>query len=295
MGFQPNILNIQKIKDAFFKYHFIIFLLSGFISLLLSRVNFPIQNSEWLSSLFFEIGINLIPLGIITWILDYIQQNIQQDLFIESMKSSIDKLNADNIEYLKNNLPIIISQIEEKKEDVEVTYGLENLYGVGTKNIINANRDLYIFEKTPSLLLGLKPYKNKMKYRWEEEYVNKLDEWINGMVQDDYKNCIYLFHLSNTKNEIINNDLSDVFKRNVIKYKKLENDTGGRFRFNPIETDILGPIVIGDTTVGLWIRGKDDGVCITFTNKNLAQKFKQILVQAVKKYMNDVEIIDAIL
>ena len=78
------------------------------------------------------------------------------------------------------------------------------MYDLGTEIIKLAKRRLYLFQKTPSLLLGPRPYgqPREMAIRYEKEFIEALESWIDTNCSRQDCEFYYLFSAKETCEEI---------------------------------------------------------------------------------------------
>ncbi len=163
----------------------------------------------------------------------------------------------------------------------------KDLYKLATQIISSAKRRVYIFQRTPSLLLGPRPYHDKYKVSYEEEFLSTLEDWIERAKDDHKKDLMYLFSPQATEKEIGNNEvLKKRVKNNMSRLKDIEEKSGYRIRFSCPRFDFSGPIAIGDDRFSLWITGDDDAVFLSFQNKRLTDELVNVFEQFGSKILS---------
>jgi len=144
------------------------------------------------------------------------------------------------------------------------TMARNELYELGISIIRYAQRRLYLFQRTPSLILGARPYlaEDSKKYAYEKEFVDALETWIEDNYKLNDKEFLYLFSAEATKKEIEEEQLSgDInhlayikyIKKNAQKLKEREVESGSRFRIRTLDVPISGPLIVGDDRYAIWV------------------------------------------
>lgn len=182
------------------------------------------------------------------------------------------------------------------------TMARDEMYELGTSIIQYAQRRLYLFQRTPSLILGARDYlvDDSMKYVYEKKFADVLTEWINVNYKLSDKEFLYLFSPKATEQEIRDkqlgknaNYLSDVKKR-VRWLKKIESKSCHRFRIDMLDVPVSGPLIVGDNRYAIWILGKDQAVSISQENKGMCDILVRILNSYGQEYMSAEEILSAL-
>lgn len=93
---------------------------------------------------------------------------------------------------------------EIAKGKPRTVFGRKNNYKECTKLILGATKRLYIIERTPILLFGPRDYE------YEKNFFEAINNWINKTIDDDQKECIFLFSAHETK-EIIGREAASEF------------------------------------------------------------------------------------
>ena len=73
------------------------------------------------------------------------------------------------------------------------------------------------------------------------------------MKNDENKKMLYLYSVEDTYNEMKENQLEQIVKTNIEKYKKIEEETNGRFELGSIQ-EFPGRICISDNSFGISFR-----------------------------------------
>jgi len=175
------------------------------------------------------------------------------------------------------------------------TMARNEMYELGISIIRYAQRRLYLFQRTPSLLLGARPYiaDDSKKYAYEKEFADTLETWIKDNYKYDEKEFIYLFSAEATKKEIEDEQLEKnakhltYIKGNMQRLKKVEEDSGHRFKVRKLDVPISGPLIIGDNRYAIWILGEDQAVSISQDNKGISDILVMILNSYSQKYLSD--------
>ncbi|MCW4029736.1 MAG: hypothetical protein NWE92_08845 [Candidatus Bathyarchaeota archaeon] len=103
------------------------------------------------------------------------------------------------------------------------------------------------------------------------------------MKQDEHRRFLYLYSLEHTKEEISKYNLQNIFEANLEKYKKIENETKGRFEIGSMQ-EFPGQILVGDNTFGIQFRAPKDKVFSVFRQdasiaENLFETFLEYKAQ----------------
>jgi len=130
----------------------------------------------------------------------------------------------------------------------------EDMYHKGADIVEHAGRRLTVFQRTPSILLGPKPYDKATKRPYEVSFIQDLDRRIEAVKNNEEMRFLYLFSYRDTKETISEHPtLLATVRSNVEKYKKIQEETHGRFRIEGAEGEISGPLAVGDSTYMIWV------------------------------------------
>jgi len=227
----------------------------------------------WLD-MFYYLGIELGPLGLLLLFLETIQNRAKDKEFLEEVERRIGNT--------------IIPTFEGKIEDVlnnygftsEVTrtVGFREMYIIGTSIIHQTEKRLLIIQKTSSLLFG-----PRQGDKDEVDFYNSFTEWISDFQENPKKNeCIHMFCGNSTRKAIENWDdkkitvTKEIIKNRIKKYKQIEESSNGKFRLAAIFSPFSGPIEIGDNMFVIWVGGEDKYCSISHTNKKFADELFNI-------------------
>ena len=154
----------------------------------------------------------------------------------------------------------LINEIGKFYEVPRVTLTRRELYDLGTDIVANAQKRLYIVQRTPSLFLGSRPYlvADEEKFAYEKSFLTEIKDWIMGAENDPKrkKELLYLFSLESTRKELektSNLDFNAEVAKQIAYYKEIERKSGSRLRFVPIKTESPGPMTVGDNRFAIWI------------------------------------------
>jgi hypothetical protein len=171
----------------------------------------------------------------------------------------------------------------------------EEMYDLGTDIVQYSQRRIAVFERTPSLFLGARPYHAKQDGKWgyEERFVRAWEGWIATAVTDTRREFVYTFSTDYTQrliaaqSDAVRVAIRATLTERATYYKDLERQSGLRLRFAPLAT-ISVPVIVGDSRVAFWMLGGQDlAVCIQQENRQIAQ----FVVQMLKAHM--VQSVDA--
>jgi len=182
----------------------------------------------------------------------------------------------------------VINEISKFYRDPVHTLSREEMYELGTAIINYAQNRLYIYQRTPILLLGARNYLSdeKGRYAYEVELLETLERWIESNYEYNDKEMMYLFSTSSTKKElescslINNNKYVEKLIERIEHYKHIEEITGYRFKFLPLDIPVSGPMIVGDNRYAIWILGGEDAVSISQEN----EKISHILIRMLKTH-----------
>ena len=154
--------------------------------------------------------------------------------------------------------PGIMTKILKKDDD---------MYEAGaTITNTRAHSHLIIYQRTPSLILGEKPYKENDSFKKnpsEKAFVQALDDKIDDCVNDRSMFITYLFSLDKTKKVLTDNGfLKSIACRNIIKYKGKQSASQQRFVVEPITAKTAGPFIFADDGLIIYLGEKDGEILV---------------------------------
>ncbi|MDO8684830.1 MAG: hypothetical protein Q7N50_15310 [Armatimonadota bacterium] len=182
------------------------------------------------------------------------------------------------------------------------TLSREEMYTLGTSIIRSAHKRLYLYQRTPSIILGARDYlaEDHTKYAYEKEFNEVLKGWIDTNHKADEKEFLYLFSGEATRQEIDQESLADHpdyierLKQRISEMKNLETKSGYRFRIGLVDVPISGPLIVGDNRFGLWLLGGDDAVSISQENEKICSILVRMLRAHSQKSLDTKEIFKAL-
>jgi len=180
----------------------------------------------------------------------------------------------------------IATEIAKLYRDPIQTLGRKEMYELGTSIVRYAQKRLYLFQRTPTLILGARDYlgDEATKYAYEKEFADALDRWIEDNCLATDKEFLYLFSPEATKHELRRKDLAqstqyrDAVKKRIQVAKSMEQQSGFRFRVSVLDVPMSGPLIVGDNRYALWLLGQEHAVCVSQEN----EKICEILVRMLK-------------
>ena len=193
----------------------------------------------------------------------------------------------------------VAAEIARIYEDPVYTDARNKMYELGTSIIRDAERRLYLFQRTPSLILSSRDYlaDDSTKWGYEREFENTLWAWVNMHERVD-REFLYLFSTEATRREIEDvppeskgEYVADVRSR-VTKLMKIEEKSGHRFRIAMVDVPICGPLIVGDNRYAIWVLGSDQAVSISQYNKKICDILAMMLNSHGQKHVNVKEILD---
>jgi len=144
-------------------------------------------------------------------------------------------------------------------EPVLTTTNIDTICEINQNMVQNARRRLLLVVKTPMLLLGPKPYNSEHKNNIANQFYQTLISWIETMKTDENKKMLYLYSVDDTCYEMRENKLERIVEMNLEKYKKIEEETNGRFQLCSIQ-EFPGRILISDNCFGIQFRAPKEKV-----------------------------------
>ena len=176
------------------------------------------------------------------------------------------------------------------------TMARNEMYELGTSIIQYAQRRLYVFQRTPSLILGARPYiaDDSKKYTYEREFADVLKKWIGANYELADKEFVYLFSAKATKKEIRGEPLEERVKDNVRRLKEIEVESGRRFRIETLDVPMSGPLIVGDNRYAIWVLGEDQAVSISQENKGISDILVMILNSYSQKHLSNEEMLSVL-
>ena len=187
----------------------------------------------------------------------------------------------------------VAAEITKFYREPVYTMARNEMYELGTSIIQYAQRRLYVFQRTPSLILGARPYiaDDSKKYAYEREFADVLKKWIGANYELADKEFVYLFSAKATKKEIRGEPLEERVKDNVKRLKEIEVESGRRFRIETLDVPMSGPLIVGDNRYAIWILGEDQAVSISQENKGISDILVMILNSYSQKHLSNEEML----
>ncbi len=193
----------------------------------------------------------------------------------------------------------IATEIAKFYKDPIHTLAREEMYELGTSIVRYAQKRLYLFQRTPSLILGARDYlaDDGAKHTYEKEFADALDRWVNDNRKAADKEFLCLFSAKATKQEMGRKRLREhleyvnTLKHRIEVLKGMEEESGSRFRVSIIDIPISGPLIVGDNRYALWVLGEEEAVAISQEN----EKICDILVRMLKVHSQKRASIDDVL
>ncbi len=202
-------------------------------------------------------------------------QNLQSNNHIVPFRKNFRTLSQlENV--LKEGVMKLVS--DRFTEPVLTTTNVDLILETNLNMVQNARRRLLVVAKTPILLFGPRPYNSPHKNFAKNKFYDALIAWIENMKKDENKKMLYLYSVEDTYNEMKENQLEQFVKVNVEKYKKIEEETNGRFELGSIQ-EFPGRICISDNNFGISFRAPKGKV--VYVNRQDAS-FSSNLFQALR-------------
>lgn len=185
----------------------------------------------------------------------------------------------------------VAAEIAQFYKEPIYTMARNEMYELGTSIIRYAQRRLYLFQQTPSLVLGARPYLacDSTKYAYEKQFAHALQTWIEDNYKLDDKEFLYLFSLEATKKEMQENRLIEnadyrlSVENKVQRLKETEAQSGRRFRIAMLDVPTSGPLIVGDNRYAIWVLGGNRAVSIMQENNKICD----ILVRILNSYSQE--------
>lgn len=190
----------------------------------------------------------------------------------------------------------VAAEIAKFYREPVYTMARNEMYELGTSIIQYAQRRLYVFQRTPSLILGARPYiaDDSKKYTYEREFADVLKKWIGANYELADKEFVYLFSAKATKKEIRGEPLEERVKDNVRRLKEIEVESGRRFRIETLDVPMSGPLIVGDNRYAIWVLGEDQAVSISQENKGISDILVMILNSYSQKHLSNEEMLSVL-
>ncbi len=190
----------------------------------------------------------------------------------------------------------VAAEIAKFYREPVYTMARNEMYELGTSIIQYAQRRLYVFQRTPSLILGARPYiaDDSKKYAYEREFADVLKKWIGANYELADKEFVYLFSAKATKKEIRGEPLKERVKDNVRWLKKIEVESGHRFRIETMDVPMSGPLIVGDNRYAIWVLGEDQAVSISQENKGISDILVMILNSYSQTHLSNEEMLSVL-
>ena len=164
-------------------------------------------------------------------------------------------------------------------EPVLTTTSIDVISKTNQSLIINARRRLLFVVKTPILLLGPRPYNSAHKNYVEANLYQVLTSWIDEIKRDTTRKMLYLYSSEDTYNEMKENKLEYLVELNLTKFKKIEEETNGRFELSSIQ-EFPGRILISDNSFGIQFRApKDKVVCVYRQDASISSNLFEVFCE----------------
>ena len=170
-------------------------------------------------------------------------------------------------------------------EPVLTTTDVDLILETNLNMVQTAKRRLLVVAKTPILLLGPRPYGSVHKNLAKDKFYRALTTWIETMKTDENKKMLYLYSLKDTYDEMKENHLEQIVKTNIEKYKKIEEETNGRFELCSIQ-EFPGRIYVSDNSFEISFRAPKGKV--VHINRQDAS-FSSNLFQVLRSYRGSSE------
>jgi hypothetical protein len=163
--------------------------------------------------------------------------------------------NFRSLAELENEIKEGIMQLLSDRftEPVVSTTNIETICQINQKMVQNAAERLLIIAKTPILILGPKPYHSVHKNKVAEQFFHALTAWIESLKVDPNKQMLYYYSAKDTFEEIKENGLEQIATANLENYKRIEEESGGRFQICSIH-EFPGRIMVSDNSFGIQFR-----------------------------------------
>jgi hypothetical protein len=164
---------------------------------------------------------------------------------------------AELEQVLKEGIMTLVS--DRFTEPVLTTTNIDTICEINQNMVQNAGKRLLLVTKTPMLLLGPKPYDSVHKKHTSNLFYQTLTSWIETMKTDKNRKMLYLYSVEDTRKEIKDNNLEKTVEDNLKKYKKIEDETEGRFQLCSLR-EFPGRIHVSDNSFGIQFRALKEKV-----------------------------------
>jgi hypothetical protein len=164
--------------------------------------------------------------------------------------------------------PIIVPDFSKEAPKPKLLHSDREMYLAGIKIAdSHARKNLIVYQKTPSLLLGAKPYDQQDKSKkldYELKFMDCLWSKIKSCVENRNTALLYLFSESETKDVLERArtqfpQIREDADGNIDTLKEKEEESDHQFRFEPASFRVSGPLMMGDSGYMLWVGSRNIG------------------------------------
>lgn len=157
------------------------------------------------------------------------------------------------------------------------TTNMEVLSKTTLSMIQNARRRILLVVKTPQLLFGPRPYFSQHKNYIEQAFYIAVTSWIEEIKKDKNRRLLYLYSVEDTYDEMKEYKLEKIAEQNLEKFKKIEDETEGRFHLASIP-EFPGRILVTDNSFGIQFRApKGQVFCVFREDASIAVNLYEVL------------------
>jgi hypothetical protein len=143
----------------------------------------------------------------------------------------------------------------------------------------NAKRVLLFVAKTPIILFEPRPYFSELKNYVEDNFYKALTSWIDEIRNNENRRMLYLYSVKDTFHEMNESKLQQIVIKNLAKYKKIEEETCGRFELGSTQ-EFPGRIIVSDNSFGIQFRApKEKTVCVFRQDAGIASNLMELMCE----------------
>ncbi len=199
----------------------------------------------------------------------------------------------------------VSTEIAKLYREPVATQSREEMYELGTSIARHSQRRIYLYQSTPSLILGARGYlaAGAEKLACEEGFAKALREWVERNYRNHDKEFVCLFSVDATRRELAELALHnaphypqylDTVREHVQRYKAIEAQSGHRFRLTPVRVPVSGPLMVGDNRFAIWLSGGPDAIAMSQVSEKIADMLVRMLRARTMEPMTERQLLDAL-
>ncbi|MEJ2745612.1 MAG: hypothetical protein P8123_08030 [bacterium] len=129
--------------------------------------------------------------------------------------------------------------------------------------------------------------------RYERDFLDALESWINSHRKDKDAEFYYLFSKTKTCEELKKEGLNDnpsymaALRKRIAKYKNIESRFAGSFMLSMTDDPASGPHIVGDNIFAFWLFGDADALAISHENAALCDTISRMFQNRCRRMTLD--------